>query len=167
MSRKRSNRARCRSSSRATSASHVVTAPVQESCKVAEEPHQYVHQQMLVVFRPDDSLRSEGFSKEVMMPVAGGRDQDYNDWWHDQAAGHDHNNLSLLNVRLIGDASSPQHCTHIAYSDLAYCRYGCYYPSVAESACQRLNLTNFDRFVSTASGATTELWSTRQTSQST
>ena len=132
MARRRSQRACCISISSVTFATHVGRARAQSSCEVSEKPHQHVHQQMLVVVQPADSEHNEGLVQEVMMPVAGGRDQDYCDWWH-EAAGHDHDKLSLLNVRLLGDASSPHLCTHIAYNDHL-----------------------------TASGVTTELWSIRQ-----
>ena len=126
MARKRSNR--FTSSSKVSIATLHRIAREHESPKLVTESHQHVHQQMLAVNQPDSLGRSEGFYKEVMMPIAGGRNQDYCHWWHDQTARQD--TLSLFSVRLIGDAGSPQLFTLMAY--LAYCRYACNHLSVAK-----------------------------------
>ncbi|KAL3159323.1 hypothetical protein ABBQ32_011275 [Trebouxia sp. C0010 RCD-2024] len=75
---------------------------------------------------------NEGWSDEVLLPVADGRTTRYCDWWHEQAVEQD--NHILFSVRLIGDASSPQLYTLMAHTDLRIA----------------------------ASGATTQLWNIKQ-----
>ena len=84
-----------------------------------QHPQQHVHQDMLA---PNGQNTAQNFSESVV-PVAGGRTKDYCDWWRKQRP--EQSDLSLLTVRLIGDASSPQLFTSMAHNDLAYCRYAC------------------------------------------
>lgn len=79
-------------------------------------PQQNVHQAMLA---PNNQRTEQNSSGESVVPVAGGRTKDYCDWWREHCL--EQSNLSLFNVRLIGDASSPQLFTSMAHNDLAYC----------------------------------------------
>ncbi len=81
------------------------------------ELHQNVHQTMLAPHNQDSARDASA------VPVAGHRTQDYCDWWREQVS--EQNDLSLFNVRLVGDASSPQLFSSMAHIDLAYCRYAC------------------------------------------
>ena len=82
----------------------------------ASSTSQYVHQSMLAV---DTDHQRNSWSQEVIVPIADGRTSAYCRWWSAEAARDD---LSLLSVRLIGDASSPQVFTAVAQNDLAYLR---------------------------------------------
>ena len=91
------------------------------SCPPTHDPDQHVHKPMLAVRAGQHD--SESYA-ELIVPITGGRSQEYCDWWCEQVLGQD--NHSLFSVRLIGDASSPQLYTLMAHNDLAYCRYaGC------------------------------------------
>ena len=140
---------------------------LQAKCIATNEPCQDVHKPMLAV--RVDQHRSESF-KEIMMPITGGRTQEYCDWWCEQVLGQD--NHSLFSVRLIGDASSPQLYTLMAHNDLAFCRYaGCTSLISKRGSTTKLGGTMFSQVafachakfyhsrVFTASGVTTELWS--------
>ncbi len=83
-----------------------------------QHPQQNVHQAMLI---PTSQHTAQTWSDESVVPVAGGRSKDYCEWWREQVV--EQSNLSLFNVRLIGDASNPQLFTPMAHNDLAYCRY--------------------------------------------
>jgi len=105
------------------SAQEEAVPPSSAPCAVAfayTEPQQNVHQTMLA---PHDQDSARHLSDASTVPVAGGRTKDYCDWWREQVL--EQNDLSLFNVRLVGDASSPQLFTTMAHNDLAYCRYAC------------------------------------------
>ncbi len=90
-----------------------------------QHPQQNVHQAMLA---PNSQHTAQDSSDENVIPVAGGRTKDCCDWWREQAL--EQSDLSLFNVRLVGDASSPQLFTSMAHNDLAYCRYACFWISL-------------------------------------
>lgn len=74
------------------------------------ELQQNVHQIMLAPHK-------QGSARDASaVPVAGGRTKDYSEWWREQVL--EQNDLSLFNVRLVGDASSPQLFTSMAHIDL-------------------------------------------------
>ncbi|KAL0033575.1 hypothetical protein WJX79_004573 [Trebouxia sp. C0005] len=81
-----------------------------------QQPQQNVHQAMLV---SSSEHTPQNSSNESVVPVAGGRTKEYCDWWCEQVL--EQSDLSLFNVRLIGDAGSPQLFTSMARNDLAYC----------------------------------------------
>lgn len=85
-----------------------------------QQPQQNVHQAMLV---SSSEHTPQNSSNESVVPVAGGRTKEYCDWWCEQVL--EQSDLSLFNVRLIGDAGSPQLFTSMARNDLAYCRCAC------------------------------------------
>ncbi len=89
-------------------------------------PQQNVHQAVLA----PNSQHTAQNSDESVVPVAGGRTKDYYDWWREQCS--EQSDLSLINVRLIGDASSPQLFTSMAHNDLAYCRYACFWTALCK-----------------------------------
>lgn len=126
--------------------------------------HQHVHRPMLALVAGCDQ-DNEGWSDEVLMPIADGRTKRYCDWWHEQAVEQD--NHILFSVRLIGDASCPQLYTLVAHNDLAYCRYavahlcGCCFKVVPTPA-TGLHKRHRVRFVFTASGVTTQFWNIKQ-----
>lgn len=90
--------------------------------------------------------RSTSTCVETTVSVAGGRGNEYCDWWRDQS--QDPNNRSLFNIHLIGNASSPQQFTPITQVDLAYCRCACCFICRSTQAqrlsrCYRLTFTAF------------------------
>ena len=89
-------------------------------------PQQNVHQAVLA----PNSQHTAQNSDESVVPVAGGRTKDYCDWWREKCS--EQSDLSLFNVRLIGDASSPQLFTSMAHNDLAYCRYACFWTAFVQ-----------------------------------
>ena len=85
-------------------------------CTFIDKPHQNVHQPRLAVDTKDGQQLDQRFSQKILLRVAGRGTQDYCEWWRTQET------FGLFDVRLIGDASSPQLFTPIAQNDLAYCR---------------------------------------------
>ncbi len=102
-------------------ASPASPAPSAAAFAATQHTHQSVHQAMLA---PNSQYSAQNSSDDSVVPVAGSRNKDYCDWWREQCL--EQSNLSLFNVRLIGDASSPQLFTSMAHNDLAYCRYACF-----------------------------------------
>lgn len=101
----------------------VLASPAPGAVAFAQtEPQQNVHQTMLA---PHNQDSARNLPEESAVPVAGGRTKDYCDWWREQVL--EQNDLSLFNVRLVGDASRPQLFTSMAHNDLAYCRYACFW----------------------------------------
>ncbi len=103
-----------------------------------QHPQQNVHQAVLA---PNSQHTAQNSSDESVVPVAGGRTKDYCDWWREQRS--EQSDLSLFNVRLIGDASSPQLFTSMAHNDLAYCRYACFWTALCRCLQQYTYLVQF------------------------
>ena len=115
-------------------------APSSNSAAFAptQAPQQNVHQAVLA---PNSQHTAQSSSDEGVVSVAGGRTQNYCDWWREQRS--EQSDLSLFNVRLIGDASSPQLFTSMAQNDLAYCRYACFWTALCRCPQQYTNLVQF------------------------
>ena len=62
---------------------------------------------MLAAESGGDQQSGNGLSTEVMMPITGRGTKDFGHWWPDEVVRQDRLG-SFKNVRLIGDASSPQ-----------------------------------------------------------
>ena len=126
-------------------------------------PQQNVHQAMLA---PNNQRTEQNSSGESVVPVAGGRTKDYCDWWREHCL--EQSNLSLFNVRLIGDASSPQLFTSMAHNDLAYCRYACFLIALAQMSATILKFGSKSKAegvlqqLFAANGVTTGYWNMRQ-----
>lgn len=93
------------------------------SCTLAGKAQQHVHQPILTNDAPPEDQQGEGIlgqqtATQVVMHIAGRGSLDYCDWWRNQAVGPD--SASLFDVKLIGDASSPQLFTSLAHNDVLY-----------------------------------------------
>ena len=126
-----------------TTASAVDTSEnkVADQASAPREPQQNRHRPTIT------SVAHRGTSTSIdntTMPVAGGRGNEYCEWWRDQS--QDPNNRSLFNIQLIGDASNPHQFTPITQVDLAYCRCACCFicritQAQRLSRCYRLTFT--------------------------
>lgn len=137
-----------------------VPASLAPGAAALAQTEQNMHQTMLAPHKQDSARDAS------TVPVAGGRTKDYCDWWREQVL--EQNDLSLFNVRLVGDASSPQLFTSMAHIDLAYCRYACFWKDLVRrllsyNTCL-ISLQNIrlEHLVSAASGVTTGSWNIRQ-----
>ena len=110
-------------------------APSAAAFAPTQHPKQNVHQAILA---PNSQQTAQNSSDESVVPVAGGRTKDYCDWWREQLL--EQSDLSLFNVRLVGDASSPQLFTSMAHNDLTYCRHAFFWTALCRCLQQYTNL---------------------------